>query len=57
MTREQQVYADTLNLLGSDVMDDPEIQSLLDQEHAKADRSFAFTLAKRYAVRCLSNPS
>lgn len=32
MTRAQEVYADTLNLLGSDVLP-PDIQKIVDAEH------------------------
>jgi len=40
MTEAEHVYFGTLNLLGSDV-EPPEIQEMLDREHAKADPAFA----------------
>jgi hypothetical protein len=39
MTKAQQVYADTLNLLGSDVLE-PDLQEIIDREHSLADPDF-----------------
>ena len=49
MTRAEQVYAETLNLLGSDVPDEV-IQDIVDWEHALADPIFSRTLAERWAA-------
>lgn len=49
MTRQEEVYADTLNLLGTDVYCE-EIQEAVDQEHALADRKFKKVLEKRQLV-------
>lgn len=46
MNKAQEVYAETLNLLGSDVLV-PEIQELVDQEHAEADPVFKAVLEGR----------
>lgn len=48
MTKAEEAYFATLNLLGSDVQP-PEIQKLLDREHALADPNFAAYL-KRVAT-------
>ncbi len=40
MTRQEEVYADTLNLFGSD-FSPPLIQDLIDYEHGLADPEFA----------------
>lgn len=53
MTRAEQIYAETLNLLGSDLTDVPEIREVLDQEHAAADPAFARVLAKRHTMASL----
>jgi len=50
MTGPQVVYAETLNLLGTGVIDDSELQKTIDQEHAAADPKFARTLAKRWTA-------
>ena len=47
MTGPERVYAETLNLLGSDVIADEKLQDTIDQEHAAADPGFARALAKR----------
>ena len=49
MTRAQEIYADTLNLLGSDLLTDgqSEIQEMLDREHAAADPLFKQELEKQ----------
>lgn len=52
MTRSEEVYVQTLNLLGSDVPD-KELQEIIDHEHALADPAFARTLAKRYTQQRL----
>jgi hypothetical protein len=49
MTKAEEVYAETLNLLGSDPLE-PELQELVDREHAAADPAFARVLAKRQTV-------
>lgn len=46
MTRAEEVYASTLNLLGSDVLD-PELQSIVDDEHALLDHDFKLLLDDR----------
>lgn len=46
MTREEEIYYGTLNLLGSDV-EPPEIQVLIDKEHAAAEPAFAALMALR----------
>lgn len=43
MTPREHAYYDTLNLFGSDV-EPPEIQALIDKEHAAADPKFAAQL-------------
>lgn len=48
MTEAEEVYFSTLNLLGSDV-EPPEIQALIDHEHALADPTFA-TYLERVAL-------
>ena len=47
MTKAQEIYAETLNLLGSDPGVPSEIQVILDNEHAKASPDFASVLAER----------
>lgn len=51
MTQEENVYADTLNLLGSD-FEPPEIQEALDKEHAKADPKWWAQEVKRRSMTC-----
>lgn len=46
MTRSQEIYAETLNLLGSDIPDKT-IQDILDHEHALADPGFEKVLEGR----------
>jgi hypothetical protein len=46
MTKAQEIYASTLNLLGSDVLD-PDIQESIDREHAEADPDFRKLLNER----------
>lgn len=46
MTKAEAVYADTLNLLGSDPLD-ALLQRIIDAEHAAADPAFAEKLLKR----------
>jgi hypothetical protein len=52
MTQLETVYAETLNLLGSDVLDGY-LQDIVDQEHAAADPRFARELAKRWTMQRL----
>lgn len=55
MTKLEEAYADTLNILGSDILDS-EMQAIVDHEHALADPRFARELAKRWTVnRLLTN--
>jgi hypothetical protein len=49
MTRAEEVYAVTLNLLGSDPLI-PAIQEAVDREHAAADPAFASRLEKRHTA-------
>lgn len=49
MTKLEEVYVDTLNLLGSDPLG-PELQEVVDREHAAADPCFCAELAKRKAL-------
>ncbi len=49
MTKAEAVYADTLNLLGSDPLD-PELQRIVDAEHASADPAYAAKLWGQTAV-------
>lgn len=49
MTREEEVYYATLNTLGSDV-EPPEIQALIDKEHAAAEPAFAAMMALRASL-------
>lgn len=49
MTKAQEVYASTLNLLGSDVLD-PDIQESIDREHAEADPDFKKRLDARHVA-------
>lgn len=53
MTKAQEVYADTLNLLGSDPLG-PELQDTVDAEHAAADPAFELILSKRREQRILA---
>lgn len=46
MTRSEEIYASTLNLLGSDVQE-PEIQDMVDREHAAASPDFSAVLKSR----------
>ncbi len=46
MTYAQEVYNETLNLLGSDVRS-PEMQALVDHEHELADPEFKALLESR----------
>lgn len=46
MTKLMEAYADTLNLLGSDVLDD-DLQAVVDHEHELADPEFARLLKAR----------
>jgi hypothetical protein len=52
MTHSEEVYVQTLNLLGSDVLDGT-LQEIVDHEHALADPAFARVLAKRYTEQRL----
>lgn len=52
MTQAERVYAETLNLLGSDPVDSS-VQEALDHEHALADPVFARVLAKRWTMKRL----
>ncbi len=57
MTQAEIVYAETLNIFGSSLYtgpDEADIQDIIDSEHARADRAFAFELAKRLTKRHLS---
>jgi hypothetical protein len=47
MTKAQEVYGDTLNLLGSDPEMPTEIQQIIDHEHAEAFPAFALVLDRR----------
>lgn len=47
MTKAEAVYAETLNLLGSDPIDDADLQALIDAEHAAADPAFMEELKRR----------
>lgn len=49
MSQAELVYAETLNLLGSDILG-PEIQELLDREHAEADPDFKEVLSIRHLL-------
>jgi hypothetical protein len=49
MTKAQETYCTTLNLLGSDLEVPPEIQSMVDREHAAADPEFKHVLDLRSA--------
>lgn len=49
MTKAQEVYADTLNLIGSDLDEEPTLRRLLDHEHELADPAFELILAERAA--------
>lgn len=51
MTKAEAVYAETLNLLGSDPLG-PELQRLLDAEHAAADPRYAAKLQNRLTAPC-----
>ncbi len=46
MTKAQEVYGETLNLLGSDPLD-PDLQAIVDAEHAAADPAFELLLTER----------
>ena len=50
MTHDQEVYAATLNLLGTGVCE-PDLQAALDQEHVLADPAFKEVLAQRLAEK------
>lgn len=57
MTQAERVYADTLNLFGSDLhlsQDERDIQDIIDGEHALADPVFARVLARRWTMRRLT---
>jgi hypothetical protein len=47
MTKSQEVYATTLNILGSDVFDDVVVQGIVDHEHELADPEFTNVLKSR----------
>lgn len=47
MTYSEEVYAVTLNTLGSTPYHDPFVQDIVDQEHALADPKFRDTLEGR----------
>lgn len=47
MTKAQEVYGDTLNLLGCGLVESPELREALDKEHAAADPAFELILAER----------
>ena len=49
MTREMETYVTTLNLFGSDVI--PELQPILDYEHALAEPEFAAELNLRRELK------
>lgn len=49
MTKSEEVYASTLNLLGSDVLA-PFMQDIVDREHALADSSFEAELKRRHEL-------
>lgn len=53
MTNTEKIYAETLNLLGSDVLD-ATLQEIVDQEHAAADPGFKRELEKREALKVLT---
>jgi hypothetical protein len=55
MTRAEEVYADTLNLLGSDPLIAP-IQEAVDREHALADPAFALVLTARNGLTMVIVP-
>lgn len=55
MTRAEEVYADTLNLLGSDPLIPP-IQEAVDHEHALADPAFARVLTARHELTVIYVP-
>lgn len=46
MTKTETAFYETLNMLGSDVLDET-MQRIVDSEHAKADPLFAETLRVR----------
>lgn len=48
MTKALEVYASTLNLLGTGVLE-PELQETIDREHAEADPDFKALLDQRLA--------
>lgn len=50
MTKAQEVYVDTLNLFGTGFLD-PDLQKIVDAEHAAADPAFELTLAERREVQ------
>lgn len=50
MTKLEEAYAETLNMLGSEVLD-PLMQDIVDHEHALADPRFARELARRMTVK------
>lgn len=54
MTREQSVWGQMLNLMGSDICT-KEIQDILDDEHAKLDPKFKALLTARRAKAEASN--
>lgn len=47
MTKAQEVYAETLNLIGSDLVEEPTLRRILDHEHELADPAFELILAER----------
>lgn len=47
MTESQEVYATTLNILGSDIVVDKTIQDIVDHEHELADPEFTKVLKSR----------
>lgn len=53
MTKLEEAYVSTLNLMGSDIVRDPEMQAIIDHEHALADPLFARELAQRWTVNRL----
>lgn len=55
MTRAEEVYADTLNLIGSDIVkDEGVIREVLDYEHALADPHFASIMAQRHGIQAFA---
>lgn len=51
MTKSELVYGDTLNLLGTVLFDNKDIQDMIDREHAAASPSFKRELAKRVKAK------